>query len=94
MKFYPKNRHLFVEPIELRPTKKSDEGVFAIPDEELPRSQYVTVKLISKSPESTFSVSENQTLVVLSHQVNKIEIGGETFSVVPESAVVGVLVDV
>ena len=92
MSFYPRNKYLSVAPVES--TKSETTSGFVLPDDYQKQEEtHTVVRLMKSSGDSTYYSSEwgNTLLLVPTNMLEKVKIGFETFWIVPESAVCGIV---
>ena len=88
--FIPCNRHLHVE--ELATNSGGDSSVVLVPDGVRVKPQFSLVKLISVAHDcEKFNGQVGHTLVVNSNMLQEIKIGEQTYSVILENHVVGLV---
>ena len=94
MHFYPRNKYLYVQ--VQKEEKVEDTGShFILPDDYKRKDGPLQiVKLLRASEGSSYVNDEDKLLVVPSHLIENLEMDGQVFSVVSESAVYGVMVKV
>jgi len=94
MHFYPRNKYLYVE--LLKEEKVEDNGIrFVLPDDYKRKDGPLqTVRLLKACEGSSYVNDEQKLLVVPSHLIENLEMEGQTFNIVPENAVYGVMVKV
>ena len=91
MKFKPVNRYLLVDPIEIKPEEKGKPNVL-LPDMYKPESaRFKMCRVVRIGPECTRNVLANSLAVVENSMVEKIEVLDNTFYVVLETHVIGVI---
>ena len=91
MKFKPVNRYLLVEPIEIKPEEKGKPNVL-VPDMYKPESaRFKMCRVVSIGPECTRNVLANSLAVVENSMVEKIEVLDNTFYVILEAHIIGVI---
>jgi len=92
MKFYPRNRYLLVEK---QLEKEEDNKGFILPDDYKRKDGPLqVVKLLNACEGSSYVNDEGKLLVVPSHLVESLDMEGQTFYIIPENAVYGVMVKV
>ena len=87
--FYPKNRLLLVQPIDLE-EKVETENLLEM-GEPKNLARFETVRLLQASLGSEFKISDDSLLVVQTHLLEVVSIGESDFFIVPETGVVGVI---
>ena len=91
MNFKPVNRYLLIEPIEIKPEKEKKVSVL-LPEAYNPREdRFKLCRVVSIGPECTRNVRPNSLAVVDNTMVEKIEVLGQTFFLILENHVVGVV---
>ena len=91
MKFKPVNRYLLVEPIEIKPEEK-DKSKVLLPEIYKPEnSRFKMCRVVSIGPECTRNVVSNSLTIVENSMVEKIEVLDDTFYVILEAHVIGVI---
>lgn len=94
MYFYPRNRYLHVQIEEAKSEENNFGGFILPPDYKGQGGPLQVVKLLAASKNSEYTSDEGAFLVVPSHLVESLEVDNKKLSIVPESAVYGVLVKV
>ena len=98
MHFNPRNRHLSIEIIdqaeeELPFFSPGDyKPKILLPDDYKPiKEEYALVRLIDWAPDCSGIYLDNDVLVVKQNMIEEIKAGGETFHLVLENYVMGIL---
>ena len=87
----PRNRHLLVGLEPEKEEEKKETGVL-LPDSYKPQqSPYVATKVIELAPDCLIDCKPNDTIVVDRSMLNEMNFGDETFYLVLENYVLGVL---
>ena len=87
MKLFPCNKHIAITPIE---QESEDSGlVFSTEAEEINPFTLATIE--EKAYDCLVEASEGETIVCSTHGIQEIRAEGETYYVVPEHHIVGVL---
>lgn len=90
MKFEPRNRHLLVERVE----KKEEEQVgVLLPDGYAKTDEYTLLKVLETSPDCASVARKSEKVIVPTHLIQDIEVGDETFSIILENHVCGVVIN-
>ncbi len=88
MNFEPRNRHLLVERIE----KQEEEQVSVlVPEGYAKVDEYTLLKVLETSPDCSKVARKSERVIVPTHLIQDVEVGGETFSIVLENHVCGVV---
>ena len=87
MKFTPVKYYLYVEVVEDKQTEES--GILLPQDYRPAETPFAAVRVLRSSPEAPWM--RGSLLVVEAQMLRDIEHGGETFTVVKENYVMGVL---
>jgi len=91
MKFKPVNRYLLVEPIEIKPEPKGKPKVL-VPDIYKPETaRFKMCRVVRIGPECTKNVRANSLAVVENTMVEKIDVLDNTFYVILETHVIGII---
>jgi len=91
MKFKPVNRYLLVEPIEIKPEKKDKPKVLLPEVYKTESARFKMCRVVSIGPECTKNVRANSLAVVENSMVEKIEVLDNTFYVILETHVIGII---
>lgn len=93
MYFYPRNKYLLISYIAKNSEAKAETAVI-FPPGYLGQEESLKVVVLKKAPDdSLFVKDQGKNIAVQSHLIEQIKYNGETFSIVPESAVYGVIID-
>ena len=86
----PRNRHLLVE---LIPDEEDQEkSAVLLPDNYRPvKSQHIAVMLLESAPDCSIQCSQGSTLIVEAAMLNEITHDNQTFHLVLENYVLGVI---
>tara|TARA_B100001123_G_C15058339_1_gene926511 strand:- start:357 stop:656 length:300 start_codon:yes stop_codon:yes gene_type:complete len=91
MHFGPRNRHLYVE---LLRQENENETQILLPDDYKPPSDaYIAARLLDWAPDCNGTYFEDDVVVVRENMIEEVKVGPETFFVVLENHVVGVMED-
>ena len=86
----PRNRHLLVE--VLPEAEEKEKSAVLLPDNYRPTtSPYVAVRLLERAPDCSVQCSHGSVLIVEARMLNEIVYGGQTFHLVLENYVLGVI---
>tara|TARA_R100001244_G_scaffold7419_1_gene9525 strand:+ start:156 stop:449 length:294 start_codon:yes stop_codon:yes gene_type:complete len=96
MKFHPRNRHLLVEPI---PEEEKQPAAVLLPENYRPNTErYVPVRVIERAPDCKIDNEmypgifvEGNVVIVESSMLNEVKYNGETFHLILENYVLGVV---
>ena len=87
----PRNRHLLVEPLPEKEEKKKETGVL-LPDSYKPQQDpYVAAKVTELAPDCSINCEPDNIIIVDRSMLNEMNFGDETFYLVLENYVLGVL---
>ena len=90
MKFEPRNRHLLVEKIETE--EKEEETNVLLPEGYKKVDEYTLLRVLSSSPDCSKPVArKGEKVVVPTHLIQDINVGEESFSIVLENHICGVV---
>tara|TARA_R100000152_G_C6691674_1_gene123130 strand:- start:43 stop:315 length:273 start_codon:yes stop_codon:yes gene_type:complete len=87
MKFEPRNRHLLVMRIE----KEEEQVNVLVPDGYAKVEEYTFLKVLDSSPDCSTVARKNEKVIAPTHLIQDIEVAGETFSIVLENHICGVV---
>ena len=87
MKFEPRNRHLLVEKIE-REEKKIN---VLVPEGYKKVEEYTLLRVVATSPDCAITARKGEKVVVPTHLIQDIDVGEESFSIVLENHICGVM---
>ena len=87
-KFYPKNRHLHVEPLY----QEKEESVVLVPTEYQPKNEYIAAKVISASEDCSGAYPEGSRILIPGHVLLEVDIQDTNIYIVQENFVLGLLV--
>ena len=90
MKLYPRNRHLIVEPIE-EEEKEQQTNVLLPEGYEKQKTPFLQVRVKEISPDCTLNVSKGDRAVIERSMLQEVEVGEDSFYLVLENYVYGVL---
>ena len=88
MKFEPRNRHLLVEKIEKDEEEQTD---ILLPEGYKQADEYTLLRVLATSPDCTITARKGEKIVVSTHLVQDINVGEQSFSIVLENHICGVL---
>jgi len=83
----PRNRYIFVEPVEIK--KKVEERTFVVPNEYEEVERYKVVKVIE---DSTAVYSPDSFILVPTQMLEKIELNGKNYYLITDNYVIAVVV--
>ena len=88
MKFEPRNRHILVEKIE-----KDEEGETKVllPAGYKKTEEYTLARVLATSPDSSVLARKGEKVVVPTHLIQDINVGEQSFSIVLENHICGVV---
>jgi len=89
MKFEPRNRHLLVERIE----KEEQQVEVLLPAGYAKTDEYTLLKVLETSPDCASVARKSEKVIVPTHLIQDIEVEDETFSIVLENHVCGVVIN-
>jgi len=89
MKFEPRNRHILVEKIEKY--KEEEEAKVLLPAGYKKVEEYTLARVLAKSPDCSVSARKGEKVIVPTHLIQNIQACGETFLLVLENHICGVL---
>ena len=95
MNFEPRNRHLLVERIEKEEHVSHEStgmGVL-VPEGYEKVEEYTLLRVLKTSPDCSAGSRKSEKVVVPTHLIQDIEVGDETFSIVLENHVCGVVIN-
>jgi len=87
MKFEPRNRHLLVEKIE----REKKEINVLVPEGYKKVEEYTLLRVVTTSPDCAITARKGEKVVVPTHLIQDVEIGEESFSIVLENHICGVI---
>jgi len=87
MKFEPRNRHLLVEKIE----KEKEEVSVLVPEGYKKVEEYTLLRVLATSPDCAITARKGEKVVVPTHLIQDINVGEESFSIVLENHICGVI---
>ena len=86
----PVNKFILVEPIEEE--KKDEQKGFLLPDDyQKPTNPHKVCEVVLANPTNPLGLSPGERIVVESHMVQEIRVGGKMNYLVQENYVIGVL---
>jgi co-chaperonin GroES (HSP10) len=86
----PVNKYILVEPIEEK--KKDEQKGFLLPDDyKKPTNPHKVCEVVLANPTNPLGLSPGERIVVESHMVQEIRVGGEMNYLIQENYVIGVL---
>ena len=86
-----RNRHLLVELLPEKEEEEKETGVL-LPDSYKPQqSPYVAVEVVDMSPDCSVDCSLKDTIIVERSMLNEVSFGEQTFYLVLENYIMGVL---
>ena len=86
----PVNKYILVEPIEEE--KKDEQKGFLLPDDyQKPTNPHKVCEVVLVNPTNPLGLSPGERIVVESHMVQEIRVGGKMNYLVQENYVIGVL---
>ena len=86
----PVNRYILVEPIEEE--IQDEQKGFLLPDDyQKPANPHKVCEVVLANPTNPLGLSPGERIVVESHMVQEIRVGGEMNYLVQENYVIGVL---
>ena len=89
MNFTPVNNYLYVKIVEDNETE--DQGILLPQDYRPVESRFVVVEVVNCSGESGTLWGEGLQIVVEAHMLMNFQHNGETFTVIKENHVIGIL---
>ena len=90
MNLDPRNRHLLVEMIS-EEEEENETGVLLPEGYSTKKSPYETVKIVDTAPDCTVDCKIGDTIVVETHLINEVSFNDQTFYLVLENYVMGIL---
>jgi len=87
MKLEPRNRHLLVEKIE----REKKEINVLVPEGYKKVEEYTLLRVVTTSPDCAITARKGEKVVVPTHLIQDVEIGEESFSIVLENHICGVI---
>ena len=87
MKFEPRNRHLLVEKVQ----KEEEESGVLLPEGYRKTEEYLLLRVLSISPDCSTTARKGEKVVVPTHLVQDVNVGGGNFSIVLENHICGVI---
>jgi len=88
MKFEPRNRHILVEKIE---KDEEDETKVLLPAGYKKTEEYTLARVLATSPDSSVLARKGEKVVVPTHLIQDINVGEQSFSIVLENHICGVV---
>ena len=87
----PRNRHLLVEPLPEKEENKPESGVL-LPDSYKPvENRYEAVRVVELAADCSINCDPGEVIIVEKSMINEMNFDGETFYLVLENYVMGVL---
>jgi len=94
MHFSPRNRHLYVETLKQKQEKGKEPHQILLPENYVPvKEAYVTVRLLDWAADCNGAYLEDDIVVVRQNMIEEIKVGSETFHIVLENHVMGIIED-
>tara|TARA_R110000824_G_scaffold277546_2_gene465759 strand:- start:2578 stop:2862 length:285 start_codon:yes stop_codon:yes gene_type:complete len=90
MKLEPRNRHILIEKIE---KDEEDKTKLLLPDGYKKVEEHTIARVLAISPDCSVSARKGEKVIVPTHLVQDIEVGEQSFSIVLENHICGVLYD-
>tara|TARA_R110000824_G_scaffold57546_2_gene156423 strand:+ start:53770 stop:54042 length:273 start_codon:yes stop_codon:yes gene_type:complete len=87
MKFEPRNRHLLVEKIEREEKKRN----VLVPEDYKKVEEFTLLRVVATSPDCAITARKGEKVVVATHLIQDIDVGEESFSIVLENHICGVI---
>ena len=88
MKFEPRNRHLLVEKIEKDEEEQTD---ILLPEGYKQVDEYALLRVLASSPDCSITARRGEKVVAPTHLIQDINVGEQSFSIVLENHICGVL---
>jgi hypothetical protein len=89
MKFEPRNRHFLAE--RMKEEEEVDHPKIVLPEDYKKVEEYTLLRVLSTSPDCSVVARKGEKIVVPTHLVQDINIGEQSFSIVLENHVCGVV---
>ena len=87
MKFEPRNRHLLVEKVE----KQEEERNVLLPEGYKKAEEYMLLRVLATSPDCAITARKGEKVVAPTHLVQDVNVGEESYSIVLENHICGVI---
>ena len=88
MKFEPRNRHLLVEKIEKDEEEQTD---ILLPEGYKQVDEYTLLRVLATSPDCILIARKGEKVVAPTHMIQDINVGEQSYSIVLENHICGVL---
>ncbi len=88
MKFYPKNRYLLVQS---QKQEDADTGVLLPEGYALPKDKYVSATVLISAEDCKEELSTGTKVVVDASMLEEVSVSGQTYEIVLENYIVGLL---
>ena len=87
----PCNRNILIEIIEDETQNEDRDNSILLPEDYTPRQQFLLAKVIGKASDCKLKLIPGDTVLINSSMVEKVAIGDETYYLLLENHVLGVL---